>query len=681
MTRLIDSLNLPLLRMVDSPTDLKQLTRAQLPQLAAEMRDYLLATLDETGGHFGANLGVVELTIALHYVFDSPGDAIVWDTGHQAYPHKILTGRRDEFATLRMLDGLSGFLRRDESEHDIIGAGHASTALPAALGIAAARSSAAPRWTIPVVGAGAMTGGLSLAGLNNASLATGKLLVILNDNGMSIAPNVGTISRYLSTIKARPNAQKLNKALRGMAGSLPLLRTHGRNFYDRAKNAFQYMWMPESSGAVFDLLGFHYYGPFDGHNVVGLANLLRKIRSWDASLSHGPLLLHVITEKGHGFAPAVADPYKWHAAKPRSITSEKQLLSCSPLPSRDEIAAKVEGKTAKPSSAKTYTQIFAEALIEKMREHPEAVAITAAMPDGTGLDKVAEAFPDRVIDVGITEEFAVTFACGLAIAGKRPICAIYSTFLQRAVDQIIHDAAINGLPVIFALDRGGVVGADGETHQGVFDLTYLRMIPGLVLMAPRDENELRHMVATAFAYKDGPIAFRFPRGNAAGVKLDDRMTPIPIGSWEVVRQPESQAASPAGRGVLILAVGHQVAEALAAADDLAKQGTECSVVNCRFVKPLDEALLHKLVGQAPVPVRIVTAEENVLAGGFGAGILEWLSDNHIPARVERVGIADEFVKHGSQEQQRARYGLDAQAIIAAVERTGESVKTRLSLAG
>jgi 1-deoxy-D-xylulose-5-phosphate synthase len=686
MTRLIDTLDLPLLRMVDGPADLKQLTRAQLPKLAAEMREYLLATLDETGGHFGANLGVVELTIALHYVFNSPDDAIVWDTGHQAYPHKILTGRRDEFATLRMLDGLSGFLRRDESPHDILGAGHASTALPAALGIAAARDATDPRWSIAVVGDGAMTGGLSLAGLNNASLATGKLLVILNDNGMSIAPNVGTISRYLSTIKTRPRAQQLNKLARRIASSFPLLRGHGRNFYDRAKNAFQYMWMPGSHGAVFDLLGFHYYGPFDGHNLGRLVSVLSSIKDWPADVMHGPILLHVITEKGHGFAPAEADPYKWHAAKPKSITDEKQLMACTPVPSRDErpVPPKIEGKSARPASTKTYTQIFAEALIEQMRVHPEAVAITAAMPDGTGLDLVAKAFPERVIDVGITEEFAVTFASGLAVAGKRPVCAIYSTFLQRAIDQLVHDVGIQQLPVIFALDRGGVVGADGETHQGLFDLTYLRMIPGFVVMAPRNENELRHMVATAFSYKDGPIAFRFPRGNATGVKLDERMTPLPIGSWEVVRE---------GKDVLVLAVGHQVAEAMQAAEDLAQCGVECTVVNCRFVKPMDEQLLMKLCSGAGLQtsqgrpeglphLRIVTAEENVLSGGFGEGIISWLAQHDVAARVECVAVADEFVKHGSQEQQRTRYGLDAQAIIAAVDRTAlpAEEKPKLTLA-
>jgi len=513
-----------------------------------------------------------------------------------------------------------------------------------------------------------MTGGVTLSGLNNAELAKGRLLVILNDNGMSIAPNVGTISRYLSSIKARPDLQRLNRVFKRMSASLPLLRRHGLNLYDKFKKALHYFWLPGPQGAVFDLLGFNYYGPFDGHNVVGLVNLLATIKSWDPSPEAGPVLLHVITEKGRGFKPAEADPYKWHAAKPNSIAPELQKTQCAPLPAPDE-PMKVEGRSEhKPSSVKTYTQVFAEALIEQMRAHPEVIAITAAMPDGTGLDKVAKVFPQRMIDVGICEEFAVNFACGLALAGKRPVCAIYSTFLQRAIDQLIHDAAIQHLPVIFALDRGGLVGNDGETHQGVFDLSYLRMIPGFTVMAPRDENELRRMLATAISYTQGPIAFRFPRGNALGVSLEEPALPLPIGSWELLRE---------GADCAILAVGHQVAEALAAAQKLAESGTQCSVVNCRFIKPLDEALLRRI---ARSHSSIVTAEENVLAGGFGAGVLEWLAAENLRPHVERVGIADEFIRHASQEQQRAAAGVDCASIIAAVQRSlGESPRQHLSV--
>ncbi|MCH7472589.1 1-deoxy-D-xylulose-5-phosphate synthase [bacterium] len=646
----MDDLRLELLDGIDSPADLKKLDKRQLPKLAAEIREFLLATLDETGGHFGANLGTVELIIALHYVFDSPNDAIVFDVGHQAYPHKILTGRRGGFSTLRMLDGMSGFLRRDESEHDIYGAGHASTALPAALGISAARSWDDKRWVVAVVGDGAMTGGLTLAGLNNSGLAKGRLLVVLNDNGMSIAPNVGTMSRYLSRLKARPGAQRLNRVLKRISGSLPLIRSHGSNLYDKLKKAVHYFWMPQAQQAIFDLLGFNYYGPFDGHNVNGLVSLLKMIKSWEPHPDSSPVLIHVVTEKGHGFKPAEMDPYKWHAAKPQTI--------------------KLNGrKTKKPSSTKSYTQVFAEALIEQFREYPEAVAITAAMPDGTGLDKVAAVYPSRVYDVGICEEFAVNFACGLAVAGKRPICAIYSTFLQRALDQLIHDVGIQKLPVIFALDRGGLAGADGETHQGVFDLTYLRMIPNFVVMAPKDENELRNMLKTALEYKGGPIAFRYPRGNALGVALDETAKPIPIGSWEVLRE---------GGDVAILAVGHQVMEANNAAQTLAAEGTECTVVNCRFVKPMDEKLLRSIARKHG---RIVTAEENVLKGGFGEGVLSWLAEHGFAPRVERIGACDQFIPHGGQAPLRARYNLDERAIADAVRRTSSLGKGRLEVVG
>lgn len=678
MTRLVDELGLSLLAQVDTPAQLKQLSRKQLPQLAAEMRRFLLATLDETGGHFGANLGVVELSIALHYVFDSPTDAMVFDTGHQGYPHKILTGRRDDFASLRMLDGLSGFLRRDESEHDVWGAGHASTALPAALGLSAARGWDHPGWVVAVVGDGAMTGGVSLAGLNNSGLAKGRLLVILNDNGMSIAPNVGAMSRYLSHLKLRPGMHRLNRVLKRMSGGVPLLRQHGRNFYDKVKKALHYFWLPGAQGAVFDLLGFNYYGPFEGHDVGGLVDLFRMIKSWPPEQDGSPLLIHVRTEKGHGFAPAEADPYTWHAAKPRSIAPEleraererleKLRTQCAPLQASEE-KDKLTGRAAsKPASTKTYTAIFAEALIEQMRARPEIVAITAAMPDGTGLDKVGRVYPERTIDVGICEEFAVNFACGLAVEGKLPVCAIYSTFLQRAIDQLIHDVAIQNLPVVFALDRGGLAGADGETHQGIFDLSYLRMIPGFTVMAPMDENELRNMLFTALNHQ-GPVAFRFPRGNALGVAMDKQPRALPIGSWEVLRRSKA----PRERAVAVLAVGHQVAEALKAADALVSATTEqggpldVTVVNARFIKPMDTVLLEALLQTHGA---LVTAEENVLAGGFGAGVLEWLeASGHLgDIKLVRVGIDDRFIQHGSQEELRARHGLDSAGIAAAIRR-------------
>ena len=499
-----------LLNGIASPSDLKRLPVEALPTLAGEIRHFLVENVTRTGGHLASNLGIVELTIALHYVFDSPNDRLIWDTGHQSYVHKLLTGRKEGFENLRQLNGMSGFPKPEESEHDAFCAGHASTSIAAALGFNNADDR---NWTIAVIGDGALTGGLALTGINNADLARKRFLVILNDNGMSIDPNVGTMARYLSTIKTKASPRAINQALRRVITRVFGPTSAPRNLYERMKDNIFYFFMPRTSqGVVFEELGFSYFGPYNGHDVASLVKLFTALKH----IPDEPLLAHIITRKGCGFGPAESSPEKWHGV------SEHTPLGVE------------EGRIDKPNdedrrAVSTYTEVFVDTLLELAPEHPKMVAITAAMPSGTGLRKFGEAHPDRFYDVGISEEFAVTFACGLARGGKLPICAIYSTFLQRAFDQLIHDAALQKLPVVFALDRGGIVGADGETHQGIFDLSYLRMIPGFTVMAPKDEEELRRMIVTALA-ANGPVAVRFPRGKALGVELSAHPQPIPIGS-------------------------------------------------------------------------------------------------------------------------------------------------------
>lgn len=625
-----------LLASIDSPADLKRLPLKQLPTLAEEIREFLLENVPKTGGHLASNLGVVELTLAFHYVFDSPGDRLVWDTGHQGYVHKLLTGRQSAFPTLRQLDGISGFLRPDESPHDVYGAGHASTSVAAALGMNNADNTG---WTVAVIGDGALTGGLALAALNNSCLARKRFLVVLNDNGMSIAPSVGTIARYLSSIKARPPARKLNKLLREAISRLPGGKTTLRNIYNHLKDFFFYFFLPGNRPLVFEELGYSYFGPFDGHNVVGLVKVLRALER----IEDEPLLLHVITQKGRGYAPAEELPTRWHGIS--AGTSVGQEEGTLPRPQEQSRRA-----------VKSYAEIFVDVLIELARKHPELVAITAAMPAGTGLSKFAEVFPERFYDVGISEDFAVTFACGLAIAGKRPVCAIYSTFLQRAFDQILHDAALQKLPLIFAIDRAGIVGHDGETHQGIFDLSYLRMIPGLTVMAPKDEEELSRMLVTALSYRKGPVAIRYPRGSAIGVELSAHPEPLTIGAWEELRT---------GGEICILATGSMVAEALKAAEQLEREGVEIGVINARFVKPLDEPMLSRVLTRSRY---VLTAEENVLSGGFGSAVLEFAA-RFVPryrAEIETVALPDKFIEHGSQEELRRRYGLTADALVQRV---------------
>jgi 1-deoxy-D-xylulose-5-phosphate synthase len=621
-----------LLDGIRSPGDLKRLPVESLPELAGEIRHFLVEHVTKTGGHLASNLGVVELTIALHYVFNSPDDRLIWDTGHQSYVHKLLTGRREGFDSLRQLDGMSGFPRADESEHDIFNTGHASTSIAAALGMSNADDS---RWTIAIIGDGALTGGLALTGLNNADLARKRFLVVLNDNGMSIDPNVGTMARYLSTIKTKAKPRAVNQALRRLLSRVFGPTSTLRDLYERMKDNIFYSVIPrKSQGVVFEELGFSYFGPYNGHDVASLVKLFDALKH----IKDEPLLAHVITRKGCGYGPAEASPVKWHGVPEQiPLGIEEDRLD---HPNEDERRA-----------VKTYTEIFVDTLIELAPKHPEMVAITAAMPSGTGTRKFAELYPDRFFDVGISEEFAVTFACGLAKGGKRPVCAIYSTFLQRAFDQLIHDAALQHLPVIFALDRGGIVGADGETHQGVFDLSYLRMIPNFTVMAPKDEEELRRMMVTALTHTGGPTAIRFPRGGAVGVPLSADILPIPLGSWEILRD---------GNKAVLLAVGTSVQEALSAAKLLEERGISTAVVNARFIRPIDKDMLLSLARRIPL---FVTVEENVTAGGFGSGVLELLTQQGVSVpQIRLLGLPDRFIEHGTPKELRKRYHLDAESI-------------------
>ncbi len=626
-----------LLSGINQPQDLKRLPLDSLPALAEEIRSFLVHNVTRTGGHLASNLGVVELTLALHYVFDSPEDRLIWDTGHQAYVHKLLTGRRERFDRLRQLDGMSGFPRSDESEHDVYGTGHASTSIAAALGFSNASDE---HWTIAIIGDGALTGGLALTGLNNATLARRRFLVVLNDNGMSIDANVGTMARYLSAIKTKSSPRALNRALRQAITRVFGASSAPRNLYERVKDFIFYFFMPRSSGGVvFEELGFSYFGPYDGHNVVSLVKLFRALKR----IEDEPLLTHVITHKGCGFAPAEKSPTKWHG-----------VSAGTPLGADDDTLVRPDEDERR--SVKSYTEIFVDTLIEAVPRYPDLVAVTAAMPSGTGLLKFGKAYPDRFYDVGISEEFAVTFACGLAKGGKRPVCAIYSTFLQRAFDQLIHDVGIQRIPVVFALDRGGLVGADGETHQGVFDLSYLRMIPNFTVMAPKDEEELRRMLITALEHRDGPTAIRYPRGGAVGVPLSSDIATIPIGSWELLRE---------GTKAAVLAVGVMVPEALKAAELLSERGISVAVVNARFIRPMDENMLYALAKRVPL---IVTAEENIAKGGFGSGVVELLSQRLGSAmpRVRIVALPDRFIEHGSQKELRARCGVDAESIVSCI---------------
>jgi 1-deoxy-D-xylulose-5-phosphate synthase len=617
----------PLLDTVATPDTLRGLRRDQLPQLCEELRAETISAVSVTGGHLGAGLGVVELTVALHYVFDTPRDRLVWDVGHQAYPHKIITGRRDRIRTLRQGGGLSGFTKRSESEYDPFGAAHSSTSISAALGFAVAnRLSGGPGKAIAVIGDGALSAGMAYEAMNNAKAAGNRLIVILNDNDMSIAPPVGGLSHYLARLVSSSKYLTVRQLARRFARKLP------DSLHNFAHKIEEFGRGLATGGTLFEELGFYYVGPVDGHNVERLVDILENVR--DAA--EGPMLVHVVTRKGKGYAPAEAAADKYHGVQ------------------KFDVISGVQDKT--PAAAPSYTGVFAQALIGEAERDEKIVAITAAMPSGTGLDKFGVRFPDRTFDVGIAEQHAVTFAAGLAAQGYRPFCAIYSTFLQRAYDQVVHDVAIQNLPVRFAMDRAGLVGADGATHAGSFDLAYLGTLPNFVVMAAADEAELVHMIHTMALHDTGPIAVRYPRGNGTGVALPDAPQQLPIGKGRIVRQ---------GKSVAILSLGTRLAEAEKAANILESKGLSTTVADLRFAKPLDEELIRKLLTSHEVAVTV----EEAAIGGFGAHVLTMASDTGLidaGLKLRTMRLPDVFQDQDKPERQYADAALDAEAIVETV---------------
>ena len=622
-------LETPLLDQVNIPADLRRLEPGQLRQLADELRQEMIHAVSYTGGHLGSGLGVVELTVALHYVFNTPDDKLVWDVGHQCYPHKIITGRRDRIRTLRQGGGLSGFTKRSESEYDPFGAAHSSTSISAALGFAIANKlQNKPGKGIAVIGDGSMSAGMAYEAMNNAREAGNRLVVILNDNDMSIAPPVGALSAYLSRLLSSRKFLELREYLKQVSGRVlppPLKKAAAR--VDEYARGFA-----QGGGTLFEELGFYYVGPIDGHNLDHLLPVLENVR--DAA--EGPMLIHVVTQKGKGYAPAEASADKYHGVVKFDVVSGAQQ---KPQP-----------------KAPAYQNVFGDMLIEEAKRDPSIVAITAAMPSGTGVDRFAKAFPERSFDVGIAEQHAVTFAGGLAAQGMRPFCAIYSTFLQRAYDQVVHDIALQNLPVRFAIDRAGLVGADGATHAGSFDVTYLSTLPNMVVMAASDEAELADMVHTAALYDDGPIALRYPRGEGTGVAIPETRTRLEIGKGRIVRQ---------GSKVAILSLGTRLAEALAAADTLDAKGLSTTVADMRFAKPLDMALIRKLAATHEV---LVTIEEGAI-GGFGGHVLTLASDEGLldaGLKIRTLRLPDVYQDHDAPAKQYADAGLDAAGIVRCV---------------
>jgi len=616
-----------LLDQIDSPDDLKAMDRGDLPELAEEIRNEIICVVSRYGGHLASSLGVVELTIALHRVFDLTRDSLVWDVGHQCYAHKILTGRREKFPTLRQLGGLSGFPKRNESRYDVFGTGHAGTSISSALGIAEGKSMKGEKAkAIAIIGDGSMSAGLAFEGMNQAGMLDRDLIVVLNDNEMCISRNVGALSSYLSRVMT---GQLVNRFRNDMKSFLRTLPGIGRSVYRWAKHAEESFKGFLTPGVLFEELGFKYVGPIEGHRLDHLIETFKNVRELE-----GPILVHVITEKGKGYGPAEADPARFHGV------------------------GAFDQENGKPRTgrggARSYTDVFGNTLCRIAKRDERVVAITAAMPSGTGLEGFSKKFPDRFYDIGIAEQHAVTFAAGLAVEGFKPFVAIYSTFLQRAYDQIVHDVCLQNLPVAFALDRGGIVGEDGPTHHGVFDFSYLRHIPNMVVMAPKDENELQHMIETA-RHAQSPIAVRYSRDKGYGVPLDRRRKRIEIGRGELLR---------GGEDIGIVAIGSTVVPSLEAAEDLAKRGIRAAVVNARFVKPLDGDLIRRCGEKTG---RLLTVEENVLEGGFGSAVLELLQSRGLHSmEVRRLGIPDVFVEHGTQDELRRIYGIDTQGILNAV---------------
>jgi 1-deoxy-D-xylulose-5-phosphate synthase len=607
-----------LLEHIDSPAALRQLERKQLPQLADELRSFLIESVSQTGGHLASNLGVVELTIALHYVFNTPDDRLVWDVGHQTYPHKILTGRREAMSGLRKQGGIAGFPRRSESEYDAFGVGHSSTSISAALGMAVgAKRLGLERRAVAIIGDGAMTAGMAFEALNNAGAMDANLLVILNDNDMSISPNVGALNNYLAKLLSGRLYDRMRRGTEKVLGVAPPL-------LELAKRTEEHVKGMMTPGTLFEEFGFNYIGPIDGHDLDTLVATLSNIRQLK-----GPQFLHVVTQKGKGFPPAEDDPGKFHGVGKFDPSN---------------------GVCMPGTGQKTYTQVFGDWLADMAAADERLIGITPAMCDGSGLNKFQELFPERYFDVGIAEQHALTFAAGLACEGLKPVVAIYSTFLQRAYDQLVHDIALQNLPVLLAIDRAGLVGADGPTHAGSFDISYLRCIPNMIVMAPADENECRQMLTTGFKH-DGPAAVRYPRGCGTGVAVDLALEPLEIGKGEICRR---------GEKIAILAFGSMVAPALQAAENL-----NATVANMRFVKPLDEALVLQLAAEHDF---IVTVEENCIMGGAGSAVAETLEAAGVKMNLLQLGLPDRFIEHGAPEKLLAECGLDAEGIQASIEK-------------
>ena len=631
----------PLLDSIHEPSDLRKLAETDLAQVADELRRETIDAVSVTGGHLGAGLGVVELTVALHYVFDTPDDRLIWDVGHQAYPHKILTGRRDRIRTLRKGGGLSGFTKRSESAYDPFGAAHSSTSISAGLGMAVASTlSHKKNHVVSVIGDGAMSAGMAYEAMNNAGAMHSKLIVILNDNEMSIAPPAGALSAYLARLVSGGTYRTVREAAKQLGRHLP------KFIYDRARKTEEFARNFWSGGTMFEELGFYYVGPIDGHNLDHLLPVLKNIRDTET----GPVLVHVVTQKGKGYAPAEAASDKYHAVNTFDVVTGGQVKA--------------------KANAPAYTKVFADALIREAAEDDRIVAVTAAMPSGTGLDFFGKTYPERTFDVGIAEQHAVTFAAGLATEGYKPFCAIYSTFLQRGYDQVVHDVAIQNLPVRFAIDRAGLVGADGATHAGSFDVAYLGILPNLVVMAAADEAELVHMVATAAAYDGGPIAFRYPRGEGIGIDMPEHGEILEIGRGRILRE---------GTKVALLSLGTRLAEALKAAEDLATYGISATVADARFAKPLDMDLVRSLAAKHEV---LITIEEGSV-GGFGSFVAQALADEGVfdtGLKFRSMVLPDTFLDHDKPEKLYAAAGLDAKGIVAKVLATlGRTVGTTQSL--
>jgi 1-deoxy-D-xylulose-5-phosphate synthase len=608
------------LEKINSPDDLKKLTIPELISLSDEIRTLIIDVVSKTGGHLSSSLGVVELTIALHHVFDTPVDKIIWDVGHQCYAHKILTGRRDQFGTLRQDNGLSGFPSRKESIYDVFNTGHASNSISIAVGLAEARKKMKQSHKIiAVIGDGSLTGGMSFEALNHAGDLKSDIIVVLNDNEMSISKNIGALSSYLNRIMTGEFVSNAREELKRMLKNIPAL---GDTVYKVAKHIEESVKGFITPGIIFEQLGFQYFGPVDGHNFNYLIETLRNIKRLT-----GPILVHVVTKKGRGYTHAEDDPARFHGV------STFEIETGSPT------------KNGLP----TYTNIFGDTIVELAERDEKVIAITAAMGLGTGLEKFSQRFPDRFYDIGIAEQHGVTFAAALALGGLKPFVAIYSTFLQRAYDQIILDVCLQGLPVVFAVDRSGIVGQDGPTHHGVFDLTYFRHIPNMILMAPKDGNELRQMLYSAYLYGK-PAAIRYPRGEARGARPDKDFTEIPVGKWEKLKE---------GNDLAIIACGNTVYPSLSAAMELGEEGIQCTVINGRFIKPMDRDML---IDTATSIKKILTVEENTVIGGFGSGVMEMLSEERIDAVVRRAGIPDMFLLHGAQDTLREKIGLNTEGI-------------------